>query len=205
MNRERSVPNTTLTEQVLIAIIGAIAASAASVLAFLKWLLPWAMSRRNDPVARGLYRLAEAYRAMAAMRQAGADRVMLFGAHNSGGVPRIGSPLYASAIHKSVDDVNLARVQDYRNVSVDAAYVEMLIAMYSAGRYHFRTLDHAPCLLRDFYEIEGVTDSYLYFLGIRENQFLYLSAAKYGGEFSMGELAKMKLQVDHIRLQLGGA
>jgi len=197
------MPNSTFTEQVLLALIGAVAASAGAVLAFARWLLPWAWARRNDHVARGLYRLSEAYRAMTAMRDAGADRVMLFGAHNGGGVPRIGSPLYASVIHKSIDNANMARVQDYRNVSVDAAYIEMLISMYANGRYHFRTLDHAPCLLREFYEIEGVTDSYLYFLGIRENQFLYLSAAKYGGEFSTGELAKMKLQVDHIRLQLG--
>lgn len=191
------------SEQVVLATIGAVAASAASVLAFVRWLLPWAASRKQSDVADGLRRLSQTYRAMSDMRECGAQRVILWAAHNGGGVPRVGSPFYASAIHANVDRKFKHIVQEYQQVSVDADYIEMLLGIYANGRHRFITEQSEPCLLRDLYKAEGVVDSALYYIGIRENQFLYLSVAKYDGLFNAGELARIGVHADGIRHFLG--
>lgn len=192
-----------LSEQIVIAAIGAVAATAASVLTFIRWLLPWAASRKQASVADGLRKLSETYKAMSNMRECGAQRVILWAAHNSGGVPRVGSPFYASAVHVNVERKYRNVVQEYRQVSVDADYIEMLLGIYANGRHRFITEQAEPCLLRDLYKAEGVIDSALFYIGIRENQFLYLSVAKYDGLFNAGELARIGVHADSIRNHLG--
>ena len=123
---------------------------------------------------------------------------IMFAAHNSGGLPRIGSPLYASALHWVVKTEHRVKLQGYDRVSVDAFYVQMLLELYARGYYRFTPSSHKPCQLKDIYDLEGVTDSVLFFIGIRDNQFLYISFAKYDGAFTERDVTHLSLEVSHI-------
>lgn len=184
--------------EVLITIITVAGANIAVVAGFLKWFVPWWYSRRRAVVVAGLRQVSDMYRIMSASLEQGVDRCIMFAAHNSGGVPRVGSPLYATALHWVVRAEHYGQIQRYDRVSVDAFYVQMLLEMYARGYYRFTTSAHKPCQLRDIYELEGVTDSALFFIAIRDNQFLYISFAKYGGAFLDRDITQLRIQVSNI-------
>lgn len=182
------------TTAIILALIG----NAAVFFAFIQWLLPWWTQKRRSAVALGLQRVSEMYRTMTASLERGVDRCILFAAHNSGGLPRIGAPLYATALHWVIRTKDNRVLQRYDRVGVDAFYVQMLLELYARGYYRFTTAAHKPCQLRDIYEMEGVTDSALFYIGIRDNQFLYISFSKYEGAFTEKEIIFLRLEVDHI-------
>jgi hypothetical protein len=192
-----------MSEGVIIAIVSAIGASSASLFGFFRWLLPWWLSKKRGNVADGLRRISNVYHTMHSLLEIGSDRIILWAAHNSGGVPRVGSPLYASSLHWVVRKGYKDRLQNYQQVPVDPFYVSMLLKMHRDSFYHFQPEGEPECMLKDYYMLEGVTDSYLFFLGIRENQFLYVSIAKYGGKFTAKDFTTMRIKVQSIINNLG--
>lgn len=190
-------------EHIIIALIGAVFGSLTSLLPFFKWLLPWWLNRKRGNVTDGLRRMSAVYHTMHGFLDLGADRIVLWAAHNSGGLPRVGSPLYASAVHWVVRKQHRDKWQNYQSVPVDTFYVGMLLKMHQGGEVHFNPDNEPECMLKDFYTLEGVTDSYLFYLGIRENQFLYVSIAKYSGVFTYRDILQMRLRVQTIINNLG--
>lgn len=120
------------------------------------------------------------------------DRVVIFAGHNSGGLPRAGSRYYTSALHWEVKKGFSKDLGEYKDIPVDYAYVKMLLESYEESKVYFKTEDADPCLLKTYYEVEGVVESVTYYMDISENNFIYMTVATKKG---FTEECKMKLDL----------
>ncbi len=112
-----------------------------------------------------------------------ATRVIIFAGHNGGGLPRPASRYYTTAVHWEVEEDYALTMADYKNIPVDPRYITMLIKAHSDDFYRFQTATEQPSQLKRIYEMEGVTDSFVFFLDVHEHNFIYCSVAttKEGG------------------------
>ena len=167
-----------ISDTVAVAIISGMGSLALGAFGVLKVWIPVASKRSSKSVERGLGAISRGYRLMKTLTsdRVGANRVTLFSAHNSGGVPRFGKAFYVSKVHYEVSD-GVETPLNYTNIKVDSHYVRMLESVMSDDYYEFITENEAPCQLRDFYLAEGIVESRIYMLGIQDNQFIYMSVA----------------------------
>ena len=186
-------------------VILAIGSVGTGFYGFVKWALPWAEKLRGT--ANGLDQLQILHDTMKSCYEFGAERIIIFYGHDSGGIPRPGSPFYATAVHWEKKDGYGKQhgrpeesIRDYAQFPVDGAYIEMLNTMRQLGVYRFRMdEEHEPCLLRSIYEKSGVTDSLLVYLGIFHKRVYYATFARYDDFFSMDELTSIMLKANIIR------
>jgi hypothetical protein len=189
-------------------IIGGTSALIAAICGAAKYLLPWATKRiMVKDVHRGIIMLNALHEAMeSAIESGAAHRVIIFSAHNSGGIPRPGCPFYSSAIHWAIDrqwarhqGFSEEKLSDYKHLELDHAYVSMLTTMLSANEYHFITEKEPAGLLKSVYEKTGVSDSLLVYLGVHEKRMIYASFARYGGNLSDDDMTVIRLKAGLLR------
>ena len=161
-------------------------------------------SRAYKKVIDGMERSRASYRSLETMRKSTtASRVILFAGHNSGGIPRPGTPFYTSAIWWSIDDDAVEsnnQVGYYDKLVVDAEYMSMLLEAEKNGVVEMNTEDMKPCLLKKYYHAEGVTHSLVLFVAITEKKFMYISVAKTDDvPFTEDEVTKLRLMTDSVR------
>jgi len=126
------------------------------------------------------------------------SRVILFAGHNSGGVPRLGSPFYTTAIHSVYGEGVLAQT-DYKELSVDAHYISMLNDTIRDGRSDLIVGNLQDSHLKDYYAMEGVTESVIFYLTMKDNCLYYISFATMNEEgFSSIEKTKLELKAASI-------
>ena len=136
------------------------------------------------------------------VRLTSADRAILFAGHNSGGIPRPSSPFWATALywHGKDADKSESLFSDYKNLPADAEYIKMLLDCERSGHVLINVHTMSDSMLRRYYESEGVQHCAVFFIGIVENKFLYLSIAKYNDvPFSNIEITRMLLKVGIIK------
>lgn len=178
------------------------------VLSYIKWVVPWFSDRKRESEKQllidGLARLRVAFVSMESLLQfPDVGRVILFAAHDSGGLPRIGSPFYTSAIHWAVSFAKRESLADYKMIPLDGHYIQVLLDLKEKDHRVIVTADLPPCLLKDYYEVEDVSSSLLVFIGIREARFLYVSISKFhGASFSREEITRSIRRVRSIRTAL---
>lgn len=200
------------TEQVEAAgkFITALAGLCASLFLFIKKVAPWAVRliQRKDFV-RGAELLHQLYTIMddarAPRSECGANRVILFAAHNCGGIPSPSEPFYTSALHWSIDRgyEGMERrpsetISDYTKLQVDGDYITMLLAMRRDGVFRFETDKARECMLKDVYEKSGVTDAVLCYLGQHDMKMFYVSFARYSRKYSHNEITAIKLTANRM-------
>jgi len=159
------------------------------------------LRKRSLSFVKGMESLQTIYGAMARIQNDFASRVIIFSGHNSGGLPRVGSGFWVSALHWVEHPRNHAtNFSDYENVSVDLQYINMLLAAQKEATVFLKVSEMPPSLLKSFYEAEGVAESLIVFLGIREKSMFYMSVARYSDEaaFSVMDLARIKLSCQPI-------
>jgi hypothetical protein len=193
---------------------GAVTAVTASLVAVGKWIAPWAAKRLMvQDVHRGIRLLNTLHETMESAIEAGAaHRIIIFSAHNSGGIPRPGAPFYASAIHWAIDrqwarNQGFAdeKLSDYNHLELDHSYVAMLAQMLTAQERRFTTANEPHGLLKSIYEKTGVSDALLVYLGVHDKRMVYASFARYGGEFSEPDLTVIRLKAGLLRGCLSNA
>lgn len=129
-----------------------------------------------------------------------ATRVIIFAGHNSGGLPRPSSRYYVSSVHWKVEEEYEEEMNDYRNIPVDPPYIDMLLKSHENFSYRFKPEEEKDCKLKRFYELEGVTDSVVYFLDISDNNFLYMSIATHTkGGFCDRDITKIEVMAHSIK------
>jgi hypothetical protein len=172
----------------------------ASFVSFVKLIVPWWESRQHRRrVVTGLQTLHTIYSCMEGAESYGATRAVIFGGHNSGGLPRPGSPYYTSALHWHVPDAKSARISDYQELPVDAPYIRMLLDIERDGFLRFDLSSSAPdSLLKRIYAAEKIADSVIFFLCITDHTFFYLTFASYTRRFSDEEITKLQLKAQII-------
>lgn len=188
-----------MTYDTMFKLLGGIFSVLSGAGAWLKWFLPWwkANAQKKSLIA-GLRTLHEVYLKMERLSAYGAERVVVFGGHNSGGIPRVGSPFYATALHWRVDPKRSPGMADYNELQVDTSYIGMLVHIMQHGSYRFDMEKDQNCLLRRYYEMEGVKDSVIFYLTCVDNTILYLSCASYDRKFTDIEISYMGLIAQSI-------
>lgn len=154
-------------------------------------------------VINGLRQLHEMHQCFSEiMELERADRVLIFAGMNSGGLPRIDSPFYCQAIHG--DTKGSTEVDPVERYSVkrkmDRWYIETLLKMEKEGKVvlDFETMPDSK--LKGYYADEGVKHSVMWFIGVIEKKFMYLSIATYKPEpFTSRDLMLMDLQIDRLK------
>lgn len=182
---------------------GAVLALLTAIFGFVKWLLPFLRQMQLDKWRRrteqGARDIQSMYDEMDAILNNGAQRVIIFSGHNSGGLPRPGAPFYVSAQHWSFDGPARWSPERYQELPVDGEYANMLVSIMDKGHVRYTTEEMEPCQLRDIYKAEGVTDSLVLYLGSRDKQLRYMSVALYHGTFTDNQITEIRIRANTIR------
>ena len=180
----------------------AFVAVAVATLKAAEKFIPFLIAKKmRVDVLAGINELSAVYSEMEnAIQEDGAERVLMFAAHNGGKKPTKLTPFFTSVIHAAAKTIEQRqRASGYSEISVDSHYQDMLIEMDRVGYFHFTVGKHPGTMLQDFYEAEGVTDSLLFLLGYWNNKMVYCSFAIFQGEFSPRQITRMKLHGSEIK------
>lgn len=105
------------------------------------------------------------YAAMNALRKRDEiDRVFLLEISNCGDKPKPGSVMYAKAVEIAIDRHRFELLERYKRVRLDEAYISMLLKVKASGWYDFEVEHHESCMLKNYYEAEGVKFSRIFHL-----------------------------------------
>ncbi len=203
----------------VLAVVAAICGSIVALLGFIKWWLPW---RKKEEVKintiqemRSIQRIYEYMSDQ--LDDTVAERVIIFAGHDSGKIPKAGSPYYMSSVYWKVCHKKLSKeealeanysagidIADYREIPVDGHYIGMLLHIYEHGDILIKTEELPECQLKSYYTTELVTESLVIYLGFVDCNFLYQSIATFDeGGFSAGDLTKIRLKAVAISHELG--
>lgn len=198
---------TSLSDPVLLEIIKWVGGTAASIIALATYLFKsglWKelrMKRRSMDFVKGMESLQRIYTVMTRIQTDFASRVIILSGHNSGGLPRVGSGFWVSALHWVAHHRNtVTNFGDYENISIDLQYITMLIESHKEGSVFLKVSEMPPSLLKSYYTAEGVSESLLVFLGVKDKSMFYMTIARYEDEkpFSTMDLARIKLACQPI-------
>lgn len=177
-----------------------------ALLRFAQWVIEWRQKSKTKTVTLdGIDRLRRVYLIMEGAIHDNYDgpecgRVVLFSAHNSGGIPSPAAPFYVSAMHwVTARPENRRVIGSYANIKVDRQYIEMLQAMQQDGRYRFSMQEKKGSILREYYEAEEIKDGVLFFLGIRDNRFVFISFCSFADKFTNTQITKFSLLANEIK------
>ena len=157
-------------------------------------------TRRVDFVKR-MESLQRVYGRMIDIQTDFTSRVLIFSGHDSGGLPRVGSPFWVTVLHWVAHPHNNAKkLSCYENVSVDLPYISMLVSSLKEGMVFLTTSEMPECLLKTHYQAEGVSQSLIIYLGIRDKSMFYMSVARYTEDppFATMDLARIKMACQPI-------
>lgn len=152
-------------------------------------------SKRSMGIVKGLQTLHAIYLSMERAEDFGASHAIVFGGHNSGGLPRPNCNYYVSALHWCASDVDSDQIADYTELKVDADYISMLLSVIETGYYRYIPSEHKEtALLRQIYDASGLRSSFVCYLGIIDKTLLYISFAKKEGEdFTDAQITNLRL------------
>jgi len=154
------------------------------------------LRRRSIDFVKGMESLQRIYLTMSRIQHDFASRVLIFSGHNGGGLPRVGCGFWVSALHWVEHPRNaVTNFADYKSISVDLQYINMLLYAQKEGTFFINVSELQDSLLKGYYLAEGVSESLIVFLGIREKSMFYMSIARYENEppFTTMDLARIKL------------
>lgn len=106
------------------------------------------------------------------------QRVLIFKTTNGGGMPHVGSNIYAKCLFEDYDPAYFKSVkEDYSRVEADRHYERLVVDVARHKRVEIKTRELPSGVLKDIYEAEGVAVSYVYFLHQTKSEFYYMSIA----------------------------
>jgi len=149
-----------------------------------------------------------------------AERVIVFAGHDSGEIPAVGSPYYISSIYwkvkhdpkfhpgedvEELDENIYSVIKDYREISADLHYINMLLDIQYEGVVRIHTKDlPEDCIMKTYYTMEGVTDAVLIYLGYSKNNLNYMSVSTFKkAGFTDDDVARIKLKASIMKQEFG--
>lgn len=106
-----------------------------------------------------------------------ADRVFVFRAHDSGGVPKLGMPYYTSVVSSFYKDKEKDKSKRYNNIHVDDSYKDTILSLIENNKVKTSTKKMNEGMLKNIYEDEGIVYGHIYKLAITNNSFFYMSVS----------------------------
>lgn len=135
---------------------------------------------------------------MQKMIGSGASRVLIFSAHNCGGVPNLGKPFYTSMIYREFDHDDMDDVPNYQNIEVDNEYIKILLQLLEERSVNLEVASMPPSLLRSYLETEGIVENIIHHIGVYDSEYYYMSVGAVE-EFTDIERTKIGLLANDIR------
>lgn len=136
------------------------------------------------------------------------QRCVIFTGHNCGGMPSAGKAYTVQCLDGwSVKPGKTDPAKTYNfSMRVDAHHTHMLQIMIEKG-FVVKEVKDMPndATLRAYYESEGVKFTNLYYLGILDDELIYLSVGSYDiDKFSRITEIELQLAVDRMRSLIAG-
>lgn len=159
----------------------------------------WLSRKKKDNYLDRIRSIANVYAIMEKMRLfKGVDRVFLLEVSNGGDKPKVGSVLFARAVEMKIsEDVSRSSrdslLRKYDEVRLDEAYIYMCAKIQEDGMYRFKTEDERDCLLKNYYESEGVTYSKIFHIYTdTESEKMFIMSVSTFDKSSQFESDKLK-------------
>lgn len=131
------------------------------------------------------------------------QRCILFTGHNCGGLPTAGKEYSVRALEGWTTKEGKESPEEKFNfaLKVDAHYTKALKDMMEQGHINQLVADmDINAKLRAYYESEGVKFTRMYFLGIAEQDLIFLSVGSYDQDhFSRPTDIDLQLKIDRMR------
>ena len=149
---------------------------SAPVLRFFGKLISRLFKRERNRFTQALVRIGRVHSDLVEFAQRhGAMRIVLLKAHNGGGLPKLGSPLYATVVFEHVDGVDVEPVLDnWQKRQVDYHYVETLCELVQ-NKVMIVSPESVKGLLRTIYISASVGSSLLCHVGEIDENYYYIS------------------------------
>ncbi len=187
----------------LIALIGAIVVGFRSVV--MAYFDRWVEKIKRQRYTHGLNRLAEflyAFDELCALKSV--ERYMLLEGKDSGGLPEPGKPYTVRCLRgqsKVPEKPNPFILYSF-DILVDSHYCELLKRIVQDGQITLNSKEMPDGLLKGYYEAEGVSQAVICYVGIVEARLIFVSLAKYQGEFSKADNIAIGLGLSKLRSKL---
>jgi hypothetical protein len=128
------------------------------------------------------------------------DRVLLMTGANGGGVPTPDKPYNVGALFGRSTDGHKDPAKLYAGpLRVDAHYMKMISHVIRKQVVALVREQMPDCMLRGYYEAEGVVASRIYFLSLTPERLAFCSIASYKRQFTPGEIARIDAAVRRLR------
>lgn len=172
---------------------------AVALLGFLRFLI---RRRDRNDAESAAHMVADIYRSLTAIvATTKANRALVLRTSNGGGIPRVGSPLYSTAIYEVFNDATEPVSGAWEKQYLDRGYVSLVSDLLREGRVRVMTKELPPgSILRDTYESLRVEFSDVFLLYQSRASIYYLSV-DYGSlaETSAADRDKVRSEVNRIR------
>ena len=176
-------------ERVVASITGLLVAAGALA----KWYLPIREERRKrSGILEGFRSLRVIYGSFERAAEIGAQRIILFGGHDGGGLPRAGAPFHISPYHWKTSQLKPINVEDFQDLELDESYISMLLDIERVPFYRY-DLTKTESLLGSIYAAEGIIDSIIIFLTVHNNIYFWISYCSYDRKFTQNEITSLVL------------
>lgn len=200
-------------QAVLVALAGGIALLVTALFTGLKrvldeWVAKFSKRVRKRTYIQQIEKLADFLEQFEKIKKiVEVQRCIIFHGHNCGGLPTPGKPYTVRAVHgwttkEGKDDPG--DKYDF-DLHVDGHYIRMLEDIVKTGAVT-QALESMPAdsKLRSYYVEEGVRYSKLYYLGMIDDELIFLAAATYDLEvFSEKTVVGLQVMVDRLRSSMG--
>lgn len=170
------------------------------------WLLRDLLSawqKRQRPFSRQLDLRGDVYEALnTILQRTEFRRVLILKTENGGGIPHIGSPIFASVIYEDFDEPFHSVKYDYQRLQVDGWYQAMLNDVAEKKEVGYIVNEMPKGLLREIYEAEKVAVSYVFYLHETTTAFYYMSIstdAASMAKLNAQDLLTARIEVARIR------
>ncbi len=168
-------------QQILIVIGGSLAIIGAALRdKIVELIRSWRPS--SSPFMEGIRRLRLMHEVLdALLRDSRSDRVIVMTGRDSGGVPRLESPFWTTAVHgHSNGEEKLDPVDRYGfDMRLDKHYIGLLVEMDEKPITTVATKDLPECKLKSALTVEGVLHCAFGMVGVIESRLIFLSVGRY--------------------------
>lgn len=139
----------------------------------------WTKQGKITSIQDTILHMSEIYNTMhKVVSKTQAQKFVIFKAENGGGIPKLGSPLFISAV-MAVFDAPFLTIDKYQRLRVDAEYTKMLsqLLLNSHVKHNVEDLDNS--LLKSIYVEADIKEANLYLLHTTKEAIYYCLIASH--------------------------